>query len=243
MKENISDFFRQNINPQPVDLHSAEALLLKKRFFKFPDEAVYIYSLREGRMIYADGWQKLIGIKDDKISLLDIVGSTHIYYLDFMTELNEKAFIFMRSRATDFEKYSFAVELKKVHVNKSEIPILLKIGVFEIENNEIVSIIGNFRIIRSLYFGKTIRYFLYGPDVNELENYLNKELKHKMSISYKQREALLMIAKGYSFKEVAANLNVSISAIEKRILPLYTKFDVKSLNHLISFAYENLIIP
>ena len=45
------------------------------------------------------------------------------------------------------------------------------------------------------------------------------------------------------FKEIAERLNVSQSAIEKRIIPLYKRFNVKSLPHLISFAYDNNILP
>jgi len=52
-----------------------------------------------------------------------------------------------------------------------------------------------------------------------------------------------MVAKGFSFKEIAQTFNVSQSAIEKRILPLYKRFEVKSLTHLVSFAYDNHILP
>jgi len=51
------------------------------------------------------------------------------------------------------------------------------------------------------------------------------------------------VAQGYSFKEIAHHFNVSSSAIEKRILPLYKRFNVRSLSHLITFAYENHILP
>ncbi|MDE3214048.1 MAG: helix-turn-helix transcriptional regulator, partial [Bacteroidota bacterium] len=54
--------------------------------------------------------------------------------------------------------------------------------------------------------------------------------------------ALAMVAKGYSFKEIARHFKVSQSAIEKRIFPLYKRFNVKSLTHLISFAYDNHIL-
>ena len=51
-----------------------------------------------------------------------------------------------------------------------------------------------------------------------------------------------MASKGFAFKEIAEKLNVSASAIEKRIIPLYKRFNVKSLPHLISFAYDNHIL-
>ncbi|MDO8996741.1 MAG: helix-turn-helix transcriptional regulator [Sediminibacterium sp.] len=64
-----------------------------------------------------------------------------------------------------------------------------------------------------------------------------------MTISGKEKEALKYVAKGYSFKEIADELGVSASAIEKRIQPLYKRFNVKNLTHLVSFAYENYILP
>ncbi|HEX8608077.1 MAG TPA: helix-turn-helix transcriptional regulator, partial [Pedobacter sp.] len=64
-----------------------------------------------------------------------------------------------------------------------------------------------------------------------------------LAISNKEKEALSLVAKGYSFKEIAHELKVSHSAIEKRIIPLYKRFGVKSLTHLVSFAYDNFILP
>jgi DNA-binding NarL/FixJ family response regulator len=68
-------------------------------------------------------------------------------------------------------------------------------------------------------------------------------LFYKNVISNKERDALALIAKGYSLKEAATLLNVSQSAVEKRIIPLYKRFDVKSMPHLVSFAFENHILP
>jgi DNA-binding NarL/FixJ family response regulator len=88
-----------------------------------------------------------------------------------------------------------------------------------------------------------MRYAVFGPNKNELEEELNKTLFYKNVISNKERDALALIAKGYSLKEAATMLNVSQSAVEKRIIPLYKRFDVKSMPHLVSFAFENHILP
>jgi DNA-binding CsgD family transcriptional regulator len=88
-----------------------------------------------------------------------------------------------------------------------------------------------------------MRYAAYGPEKEEFEEELNKVLFHHLAISKKEKEALAMVARGYSFKEIAARLGISHSAIEKRIIPLYKRFDVKSLPHLVSFAYDNHILP
>ena len=87
-----------------------------------------------------------------------------------------------------------------------------------------------------------MQYAAYGPKLSGFEESLNKQLFNKLGISRKEIEALELAAKGFAFKEIAKELNVSQSAIEKRIIPLYKRFDVKSLPHLISFAHDNHIL-
>ena len=89
----------------------------------------------------------------------------------------------------------------------------------------------------------TLLRILAGQEKSAFEEELNKTLFHHYAISSKEKEALAMVAKGHSFKEIAGLFKVSQSAIEKRILPLYKRFDVKSLTHLVSFAYDNHILP
>jgi DNA-binding CsgD family transcriptional regulator len=135
------------------------------------------------------------------------------------------------------------IDVKKVHKNGSPIPIIVKVGVLNSENGQVTEIIGRNQINHSIRLGTVMRYAAYGPDKSELEEELNKELFRYYAISDKEKEALALVAKGYAFKEIAYSLKVSQSAIEKRILPMYKRFDVKSLSHLITFAYDNHILP
>jgi DNA-binding NarL/FixJ family response regulator len=130
-----------------------------------------------------------------------------------------------------------------LHKNGTPVPFVARVGVFSSEGGHITAIIGRFQVNRSIVFGKVMRYAAYGPEKSEFEDELNKTLFYKMAISLKEKEALALVAKGYSFKEIAHMLGVSQSAIEKRIIPLYKRFDVKSLTHLVSFAYDNYILP
>ena len=164
-------------------------------------------------------------------------------YAPFVDELNDKALMFIHKTTSELDKYSFLIESKKLHKNGSEVPIVARVGVFEHENGKLKSIIGRFQVNRNLTFGKVMRYAAFGPDKVEFEEELNKTLFYKYAISNKEREALAMVAKGHSLKEIAKFFNVSQSAIEKRIIPLYKRFEVKSLTHLVSFAYENHILP
>ncbi len=240
---NAGNYSRSFITDQPADLSSEEALYFKQTIVKFPEEGVYIYSFLKGRMIYADGWEEIVGYRDDEISMLKIVNMTARDFAPFVDEVNDKALMFIHTKTEELEKYSFLIEMKKLHKDGREIPMVGRVGVYETMNGKAISIIGRFQVNRSLTFGKVMRYSAFGPEKDEFEEELNKTLFYKYAISNKEREALALVAKGFSFKEIAVQFNVSQSAIEKRIRSMYRRFEVKSLTHLVSFAYENHILP
>lgn len=195
-------------------------------------------------MIYADGWEEILGYPDSEINMLTIVQITSPQYAPFANELNDKALRFILSKTEELEQYSFSIELQKVHKNGTAIPLIVRVGVFKSENGRVTEIIGRNQVNRSMNLGNIMRYAAYGPsDKSEFEDELNKQLFRHYAISNKEREALAMASRGYSLKEIAYHLNVSQSAIEKRIIPLYARFEVKSLAHLVSFAYKNHILP
>ncbi|MEJ7694646.1 LuxR C-terminal-related transcriptional regulator [Daejeonella sp.] len=236
-------FTRSMVTTVPADLNAPEALRFGSLIQRFPEEAIYIYSFELGKMLYADGWEELLGYRDDEISMLDIVTITSPEYAPFSNELNDKALLFMLQKTEELEKYSFTIELKKIHKNGDHIPLIVRVGVLNSKNGRITEIIGRNQLNRSINLGKVMRYAAYGPEKAEFEENLNKELFMHFAISQKERDALAMVARGFAFKEIANHFAVSQSAIEKRILPLYKRFEVKSLSHLVTFAHENHILP
>ena len=96
--------------------------------------------------------------------------------------------------------------------------------------------------IDSIRLGEVMNYAAYGPEKSEFEESLSKDLFRYHAISKKELEALKLAADGFSFKEIAHEFGVSQSAIEKRIIPLYKRFDCKSLPHLVSFAHSNNLL-
>jgi DNA-binding CsgD family transcriptional regulator len=240
----FGNYARSFITAIPADINSEVYRHFKQTIRLFPEEAVYIYSFKENRMIYAAGWEEILGYQDEEINMLTIVNMSSPEFAPFSHELNDKALMFIHSKTEDLEKYSFSIELKKIHKNGQPVPIVARVGVFSSEQGRVTAIIGRFQVNRSINFGKVMRYATYGPpEKAEFEEELNRALFYHLAISDKEKEALALVAKGYSFKEIAHLLGVSSSAIEKRILPLYKRFDVKSLPHLVSFAYDNYILP
>jgi DNA-binding CsgD family transcriptional regulator len=239
---NYGKYSKSHITDIPTDLNSAEALNYKKTIPLFPDEAVYIYSFKLNKMIYASGWDELLGYSDDEINILTITSITSPEYAAFSNEVSDKALMFIQSKIEDLEKYSFTIELKKTHKNGTQVPLISRVGVHSTENGKITEIIGRSQINRSIKFGKVMRYAAYGPAKSEFEEELNKSLFKYCAISIKEKEVLELVSKGYTYKEIAVQFNITLSAVEKRIHPLYKRFEVKSLAHLIRFAYENHII-
>ena len=225
-----------------ADLSTSAALHLKNTILRFPEEAVYVYSFKHSKMLYADGWENILGYKDAEVGMLTIINLTSPEYEAFANELNDKALMFLHQKSQHLEEYSYTIELKKIHKNGSLIPLISRVGVFNSENGNLTEIIGRVQISRNINLGKVMYYAAYGPEKSEFEETLNKNLFKYYAISRKEKEALSLVAQGKSFKEIAHILNISQSAVEKRIIPMYKRFGVKSIAHLISFAYENHIL-
>jgi hypothetical protein len=140
------EFSKSMITAIPSNLNSPRALEIKKSIQRFPEEAIYVYSFKENRMIYAEGWEEVLGYKDDEINMLEIVSITIPEYAAFSHELNDKALLFILSKREELEKYSFAIELKKRHKNGTDVPLIVKVGVFSSENGIVTEIIGRNQI-------------------------------------------------------------------------------------------------
>lgn len=235
-------YSQSRVSNIPLDRTSSEYKYYKDTIPSFTGEALYIYSFKEKKMLYANGWFDLLGYTDDEITLLTIISITTPKFAKFSQELNDKALQFLATKSESLEKYSFTLETEKVHKNGSHVPLFSRVGVFKSENGEITEIIGVSQVIKTLKRGKIMQFSAYGPEKSEFEETISKELFNQFVISGREKEALKLAAKGFAFKEIARTLNVSQSAIEKRIIPLYKRFNVTSLPHLISFAHMNHIL-
>ena len=193
-------------------------------------------------MLFAHGWEDMLGYKDEEITLLKVVNSTSKRHYNFSNELNDKGLQYLKNIKEDLNKYSFTIEVEKIHKNGEIVPIFSRVGVYKSSDGNILELIGISEKIHSRKLGNIMQYAAFGPETSGFEESLNEQLFTELGISRKEKEVLELAAKGFAFKEIANKLNVSQSAIEKRIIPLYKRFDVKSLTHLISFAHDNYIL-
>lgn len=232
----------QIISSQPADSNSEQALIYDRNFPIFPNEALYIYSFLENKLIFAKGFESILGIADHEVSLLDIISSTSPEHLQFSMELSEKAFQFISEKKERLEDYGFEIELRKMHRNGKAVPLISRVQVFKSQDGKVSEIIGRIQINYSIKFGKVMRFSTFGPDKEELEDIISKVLVDTPSMSDKEREVLYLVVEGKSYKEIAPLLNISQSTVEKRIMSMFKKFEVKSLPQLINFAHENYLL-
>lgn len=242
MKNKFGKYTRDRVSNIPFDANDHFYKEYKEKIAQFVGQAVYIYSFEQNRMLFANGWEDMLGYKDEEITLLKIVNLTSKRHSNFSNELNDKGLQYLKTIKEDLTKYSFTIEVEKIHKNGEIVPIFSRVGVYKSSNGNILELIGISEKIHSRKLGNIMQYAAFGPETSGFEESLNEELFNELGISRKEKEALELAAKGYTFKEIADNLNVSQSAIEKRIIPLYKRFDVKSLTHLISFAHDNYIL-
>jgi len=235
----MNNYVKTSLSDKPADMNSDVFKLYKNTIPSFDNQAVYIYSFKENKMLYAQGWFDVLGYRDDEINMVTIVSISTPKFAAFSHEMNEKSLAYINKQKVHLEKYSFTIELEKYHKNGKPIPLFSRVGVHKSENGMITEIIGVSQIVNSLKFGNIMNYAVYGPNSEKFEETLSKELFCKLVITKKEKEALELAAAGFTFKEIAHRFNISQSAIEKRIIPLYKRFNVKSLPHLISFAHDN----
>jgi len=242
MENDFGKYTRERVSDLPFDYNDPTYKEYKEKMPQFIGQAVYIYSFEKERMLFANGWKELLGYKDEEITLLKIVSITSKRHFNFSNELNDKSLLFLKKIKKDLEAYSFTIEVEKIHKNGEVIPLFSRVGIYKSYAGNIIEVIGISERIHSRKLGNIMQYAAFGPKTSGFEETLNEQLFHELGISRKEKEALELAAKGYAFKEIADKLNVSQSAIEKRIIPLYKRFNVRSLPHLISFAYDNYIL-
>ncbi len=242
-KRLIMEFINKYVYDTPADLSSMTALKLKQTIKLFPQEAIYIYSLTQKQLVYVDGWKNVLGYSDSEVTLKLIFNSTSPKYLPFSLEINNRALQFLENQNNNLEEYSLLMELEKIHKSGELVPFIVSLAVFSTCNNKVQEIIGRFQMNNSIILGNVMKYASFGPEKSEFEDLLNKALFSYYAISFKELEAIDMISNGLTFKEIAYKLNISHSAVEKRILPLYKKFGVFSMAHLVRFCFENHLLP
>ena len=237
------DYAIQFVTDRTYDPEDTENISLND-ITRLPNEGIYIYDFQKGKILYSNGWKDVIGYRNDEISMKTIIMLTSNEYIAFVREINDKALYFLHQRNTFLTEYHLSFGIKMKHRNGIDVPVSDTLQVYSTTpDGNLSQIIGRFRRDDKLRLGKVRSYTAHGPEKDIFEQSLNNDLLYNFRISNKELEVIRLLSKGKTYKEIAFDLDISMSAVEKRIAPLFKRFNVKNNAHLVGFAYENELLP
>jgi DNA-binding CsgD family transcriptional regulator len=208
----------------------------------FSDEATYVYSLKTKKILYAQGWMELLGYANEEISMHLLVEITTPDHKEFIQEMNNQALAFILSKSEHLYDYSCTTECKKFSKQGEEVALLESVKVHHSLKGKVVEVIGTYkRNPRTPHLGN--KYFqASGPDIETLVEKMQQFEAHKEVFNKRECKIIRMLVNGKTIKEVAKEMFVSTSTIEKNLSELCRKFKVRNRAELIAYSHENGLI-
>lgn len=239
------DFHKQVFTKAIKNFSKEEKAAFTAQLNRLDEEALFIYSLKQKRMIFHDGWLNLLGLRKGEVNIFSLLDCIEPRFKEFVMAVTDNSLYYLSENRPNILDYSFSMEFQLIHqISGEALPIRARIYSFEADQQGyLTSILARFELDKTISFDGKTKYTVYSPDKLRYIEGLDNRLFESHHITYKELEALRLLAKGYVIKQIANELDISNSAVEKRIYALYKRFDVKSHAHLISFCYQQLILP
>jgi DNA-binding CsgD family transcriptional regulator len=154
--------------------------------------------------------------------------------LDFMANLDKKNLsqvnLFSTHRIIDKSKSVFSI------LNQYR-PFLLD------DNNKVWMILGTTYFSTKNHFTES---YIEIEDRKERFLYSTKKkefvLSHSMKISHQEQKILIMASMGYTSKEIASKMNISLSTVKYHKQNILIKFNVRNIPEAILYSYSHSMI-
>lgn len=205
----------------------------------FSDEATFVYSLENKKILFAEGWLHLLGYSNEEISMQLLVSITTPDFKEFIQEMNNQALAFIFSKSEYLHSYSCTIESKKISKSGEVVPLIESVRVFRSSGGKVLDVIGTYK--RNPRFPNPgNKYFqASGPGIEEFIEKMEQVASRGTLVNDQEQKILHMLANGKTMKEVAVETFVSKSKVEKMLIQLYRKFNVRNLTELIAYAHKN----
>ncbi|MFN9665753.1 MAG: hypothetical protein ACK57C_04080, partial [Bacteroidota bacterium] len=112
----------------------------------FSDEAIFVYSLVEMKIMHAAGWQELLGYENDEISMQMLIGITTPDYADFIREMNNQSLAFILEKRERLDEYSCTIESKKYNKVGDEVSLLESVRVYRSAKGRVTELLGRYKL-------------------------------------------------------------------------------------------------
>jgi DNA-binding NarL/FixJ family response regulator len=207
------------------------------------NECFFIWDLRLGEILYANGLETLLGFKDDEIKLqgyADLfhpdekeyvlrVGQASIYYSIKNPESNNELFLYVSHR------------IRKKHGDY--IKILAQSTPYSIDDKGLIS---SFLVrLNDISFTDSSEVVQYKFSANDLDEQLFHNLvfeTNKSPFTKREFDIIKKIRKGYTNRQIAKNLQISIHTVSSHRKNIMKKSDCHSAEELLLFCKKNGIL-
>jgi DNA-binding CsgD family transcriptional regulator len=208
----------------------------------FSDEAIFVYSLVEMKIMHAAGWQELLGYENDEISMQMLIGITTPDYADFIREMNNQSLAFILEKRERLDEYSCTIESKKYNKVGDEVSLLESVRVYRSAKGRVTELLGRYKLNPRITNPNDKYFHASGPGIEVLVDKMKKFGDEGRLITRREHEILKLLAGGMILKDIANHMGVSKSNIEKKIYGLFKKFNVRNQRELIIYSLKKNLI-
>ncbi len=214
---------------------------LDKRLEIKNNEAVYIYSFKEKKMIFSQGFESVLNKKDDEINLKVLNSEYDELSKIFVNEYHDRALLYLHQNNLKLTSFSSRVIVKCLGIKE---PLSLKIQVFKTnKKGNLDSIIGRVIKNKNLRYSDIIQYSFDGDFEEEFLFQMNHQLDFDLCISSKEIKIIELIKSLKTHQEIGRSIQYPTQKINDVIQILLLRFSLKSESDLVKFAERKMLIP
>lgn len=188
-------------------------------FHRFPDHFLYVLNYTEGRVVYAQGFQEVLGIPDGEVDLELIFSLWHPEDAPVMARLNKAVIKAMATIRNPSGLYALTltVDSRMRKADGTYIKVLRQTSCFEVDeaSGRVISSVSLCKDISAIKQQPTIGWQIRSMDDVKID--LRELTDHMARIQYspsaRERDVLKELALGRNSKAIAEALGISLHTV------------------------------
>lgn len=205
------------------------------------NEAVYVYSFKENKLLFTKGFENVLEVESRAVNMQFLNSEYDELAKEFVNEYHDRALLYLYNNNHKLKTFSSSVVIK---TNRVETPLLLNIQVLNTDSKgNLISIIG--RVLRdpNLIYGDIIQYNLNGDLEGDFLFQMNHKLDFQKRISLREIKIIEDLEMDIPTEEIGKKIGYANHRIEEIIKLMLERFSVKTTKDLIEFAKNKQLIP
>ncbi len=230
----------------PLPMHDIQRRLNKVMGMipMFPGQFVYVVNYTSGAVVYAKGFERVLGYPDDQVDLPLIIGCWHpddAPIMAHITEVVTRNMMKIQPPIKPFEA-TLLVDYRMRKANGSYIKVLRHTSVFEVNetNHKAFSTFSMCQDISTITSSNAIGWQVAGDGMEKLDLHeLRREPRLQYRPSAREMDILRKLAEGKSSKQIAAELGISDLTVSTHRRNLLVRTGLKNTAELISMMKDH----